>query len=50
VAVDDVLEDGEGLRSTLTGEPSDIALTLAWCCDEITGAEYTSGGERRVVA
>lgn len=52
VAVDDVLDDEQARapRSTLTGPPTQVALTLARCCDEITGAEYECCGQRRVVA
>lgn len=54
--VTDVLYDRASLavavdsRSTLTGRPTEVALTLARCCDEITGAEYECCGQRRVVA
>lgn len=57
VAIDEVLDDGMDAghargarRSTLTGPPSHVALTLARCCDEITAAEYTCCGHRRVIA
>jgi hypothetical protein len=48
--VDDVFVDaglaGTGRPSTVSGPPSDVALTLARCCDTLGAVEYSLGQSR----